>query len=361
MTRHFGTAVCIGLLIAGAVSSARAWNYGGHMVSGAFAYDVLKKENPEALAKVVELLKQHPDFEKRWAKQLDKVDPDLRDQALFMWAARWPDDIRGTKYDHPPWHYIDFPYKPPGQPDTVSVADPPDPNAVVGFRANAAVLKDPQATAADKAVALCWIMHLTGDIHQPLHATSMFTTDYPAPKGDQGATKFWVRAKEGGNSIKLHSFWDDLILSSDNFQDVKNRAIEIRMEYPRDKLPELSQHVEPSDLQKWAEESFEQAKTAVYREGELQGSPQAERAPVLPEDYAAQTKPVAEHRMADAGYRLADVLATLMQPEATTANPSTTPGSDAPASTDVKPTVPGEVPSPPGEGQAVPGEESKAN
>ncbi len=181
----------------------------------------------------------------------------MRDRAIFMLAARWPDDVRGTKYDHPPWHYIDLPYVPPGQPDTIKGVDPPDPNIFIGYRTNADVLKDPNATAAEKAVALCWIMHLTGDIHQPLHATGMFTTDYPPPKGDQGATKVFIRVKDDSDPISLHKFWDDLILGSDNFQDCKNRSVEIRTEYPRDKLPELSQHVEPSDIQKWAQESFE--------------------------------------------------------------------------------------------------------
>ena len=71
------------------------------MVSGSFAYDVLQKENPETLAKVLEILKQHPEFEKRWAKKLDQLDPDMRDRAIFMFAARWPDDVRRTEYDHP--------------------------------------------------------------------------------------------------------------------------------------------------------------------------------------------------------------------------------------------------------------------
>ena len=125
MKRFFPLTLCVGLLVIGAVSSAWAWNYGGHMVSGSFAYDVLQKENPETLAKVLEILKQHPEFEQRWAKKLEKLDPDMRDRAIFMLAARWPDDVRHTEYDHPLWHYIDLPYIPPGQPDTVKSADPP--------------------------------------------------------------------------------------------------------------------------------------------------------------------------------------------------------------------------------------------
>ena len=58
---------------------------------------MLQKENPETLAKVLDMLKQHPEFEKRWAKKLDKLDPDMRDRAIFMLAARWPDDVRHTE------------------------------------------------------------------------------------------------------------------------------------------------------------------------------------------------------------------------------------------------------------------------
>ena len=90
MKRHFLSAVCVGLLIVGAASSAWAWNFGGHMVSGSFAYDVLQKENPETLAKVLEILKQHPEFEKRWAKKLDQLDPDMRDRAILMYARDGP-------------------------------------------------------------------------------------------------------------------------------------------------------------------------------------------------------------------------------------------------------------------------------
>ena len=48
-----------------------------------------------------------------------------------MLAARWPDDIRGKKkYDHPKWHYINYPFKPAGQPDSVKPAEPGEENIV---------------------------------------------------------------------------------------------------------------------------------------------------------------------------------------------------------------------------------------
>ena len=63
---------------------AFAWNPAGHMTTAAIAYDVLKQENPQAAAKVVELLKQHPQYETKWARKLEKVAADDRDQALAL-------------------------------------------------------------------------------------------------------------------------------------------------------------------------------------------------------------------------------------------------------------------------------------
>ena len=36
-----------------------------------------------------------------------------------------------------------------------------------------------------KAMAYCWLFHLVGDIHQPLHCTALFSAEH-FPKGDRG-------------------------------------------------------------------------------------------------------------------------------------------------------------------------------
>jgi hypothetical protein len=281
------------------------------MLTGAIAYDVLQKTNPPALAAAVALLKEHPQYEKMWAKRLENVDPDNRDQALFMLAARWPDDIRGDPdYNHPSWHYIDYPYKPPGQPDSVETPDPPDPNIETAFRANVDILKS-DAPDGEKAVALCWIMHLMGDSHQPLHAVSMFSTEYPAPKGDEGGNKQFIRAKAGGEPIKLHWLWDGIVSGSDDTREIRKLAIELRNKYPQEQLDPQPSHVTPSDFAGWIQESVQLAKTVVYREGQLATSPQRGMAPVLPDNYLQQAKTVGERRVTQAGYRMADILAQL--------------------------------------------------
>src|SRR5689334_23050616 len=86
-------------LSATAALPVRAWNKPGHMVIGAIAYDVLAKEDPKALARVIELLKSHPQWD-TFAKRLDSVPAEDRARYLFMIAARWPDDVRNNRQYH---------------------------------------------------------------------------------------------------------------------------------------------------------------------------------------------------------------------------------------------------------------------
>lgn len=84
-----------------------------------------------------------------------------------MYAARWPDDIRGDRaWDHPEWHYINAPLTRDG----VSGSPPAAPNILTALEQASEVLQKPSSTDAEKAVALCWVFHLVGDVHQPLHA-----------------------------------------------------------------------------------------------------------------------------------------------------------------------------------------------
>jgi hypothetical protein len=289
-----------------------AWNQAGHMTTGAIAYSTLKKDNPQALAKILATLHQHPQFDTLWAKQLDRVDAADRDEALFMLAARWPDDIRDNPdYNHAEWHYIDYGYKPAGQPDGIKIADPRDPNILVGYRSNVEVLNSRTASAGEKAIALCWIMHLTGDSHQPLHAVSLFSTNFPPPRGDQGGTKAFVLIDPDAPAMTLHKIWDDLVIVSMDTRDVHKRAIELRGKYLRNDLDKQPTKVAAVDIDKWIQESFQLAKSNVYLEGKLKTSPYHDDPDLLPNDYLTKSKAIAERRLTQSGYRMADVLAKI--------------------------------------------------
>jgi hypothetical protein len=295
--------------VLGVVSSALAWNKAGHMVSGAIAYADLKQVSPQTLAQVAALLKAHPHFETKWASRLQQsgLSPEEQDLYLFMLAARWPDDIRGDPaFHHGAWHYINLPYKPEGQPPTVHTVDPPAEHILRAYQTNLDIL---QSAAPDttRAVALCWVFHLVGDVHQPLHTVALFTPQFPTPEGDRGGTRFYIRAREGAHTINLHTFWDDLILGSERFQSVRNTATALRLQpdHARSQLPELRE----TRFEQWAtQESFSLARDQAYRNGQLHGSTDKDQGEVFPADYIATVKPLAERRIVLAGYRLADVL-----------------------------------------------------
>ncbi len=277
---------------------ALAYNKATHMISAAVAYHVLRAESPQTLEKTVALLKQHPDIGKF---KLDAVAEADRDLLLLMLAARWPDDIRGNRtYDHPAWHYINFPFKPVGQPD-VATKPQADDNILKALEQQVAVIRG-TGPAADKAVAVCWLLHLIGDLHQPLHVTSLFTSQFP--NGDRGGTRFYIRVKATTAPISLHTLWDGMVLGSDRFQTVRNRAIKLRSEFPPDKLPELG----VAGFEDWARESLRLAEEVAYLGGNLAGSPAESSAPALPGDYAAGAKKVAERQVVLAGYRMAKVI-----------------------------------------------------
>jgi hypothetical protein len=97
---------------------ANAWNIPGHMLSGAITYQVLRQENPPTIEKVKVVLERHPWYANQWQARLQDAPVSERDLVLFMQAARWPDDIRSNDkaQNRPPWHFINFPFKPDGQP-----------------------------------------------------------------------------------------------------------------------------------------------------------------------------------------------------------------------------------------------------
>jgi len=296
------------------------------MVSGAIAYADLKQGNPETLARVIALLKTRPHFETKWVPRLTQLNlsPEEQDLYLFMLAARWPDDIRGdAAFHHGAWHYINHPYKPEGQPTTVQTVDPPPENILRAYQTNFDIMRS-TAPESTKAVALCWIFHLIGDVHQPLHTVALFTTEFPPLEGDRGATRFSIRAREGASTISLHTFWDDLILGSERFQSVRNTATALRLQpdHARAQLPELTE----IRFEEWAkQEGFSLAKDQAYRNGQLRSSRDQQNGEVLPTDYIATVKPLAERRIVLAGYRLADVLTQIASHETDTASAGTPP------------------------------------
>src|SRR5262245_23287563 len=96
------------------------------MLSGAIAYQILQQENPQRIDKVKAVLEKHPWYANQRQARLQDVPTGDHDLVLFMQAARWADDIRSSdKQQHRAlWHYINWPFKPDGQPPAVQTKEP---------------------------------------------------------------------------------------------------------------------------------------------------------------------------------------------------------------------------------------------
>jgi hypothetical protein len=310
----FAFLVTIGL----AAHPALAWNIPGHMLSAIIAYQILRQEKTQSIEKVKAVLEKHPWYVHQWQARLQDVPISERDQVLFMQAARWADDIRtqDKAQSRPSWHYINLPFKPDGQPPPVQIRDPEPVNILTAMTENENVVKY-ESDAERRAVALAWLFHLVGDIHQPLHTVQLFTSEYP--KGDRGGNEICVRVTQAGQPMDLHRFWDGVITSSQNLTRLRNEATALRnrQEFQRGQLTELAN----ADFESWAKESFEIATKIAYRNGQRIGSPRGGRkdcptiatAPVLPPRYVVSASRIADRRMILAGYRLADLLTRVVR------------------------------------------------
>ena len=150
-------------------------------------------------------LEKHPWITNQWQARFQDVPISDYGIVLFMQAARWPDDIRSNDKQHHRalWHYINWPFKPAGQPASVQTREPETVNILTAMAENGRIVKN-ETDPERKAIALAWLFHLVGDIHRPLHTAQLFTVDYP--KGDRGGNEICVRVTEAGQPIDCTGF-----------------------------------------------------------------------------------------------------------------------------------------------------------
>jgi hypothetical protein len=169
MKRLIASAVSI--LLSGAFQCF-AWSSPGHMIIAAIAYRDLPAKSKLA---VNELLTHHPDYAK-WAASCPTNFPADLPTFIFMRASTWPDEIRrrGNPHDHTYWHFINLPLIPPHFPDRPSLYATND--IVYGLDQCRKILQDKKADVETRAIYLSWLIHLVGDIHQPLHCVTWLPT-----------------------------------------------------------------------------------------------------------------------------------------------------------------------------------------
>jgi hypothetical protein len=305
---------------------AEAWNNTGHQAVALIACFELDDGSKKAM---FDLLKNHPHtniaikggmnfFTAERPAGVNEVD------WAILRAATWPDFVRPPKFSHltpeqikeheiykyhdGDRHFINKPFVVKGFKGQV----PPDKvttTILEGLKNAERDLKDTNLPKAKRAVALCWLLHLVGDLHQPLHCTILVSKDFP--DGDRGGNSFLI------GSTNLHSYWDELLGGDKvSFAHLENLTLTIHRapQWQKDKLKELK----TSGYEAWADESFALAVTVAYRNGELSGAHKnhghddgALEIPPFPSDYRDEAQPIAQRRIAVAGYRLAEKLGAI--------------------------------------------------
>ena len=259
---------------------------------------------------------------------------------VVLRSATWPDwvrprkkDIRDvTRFHRGEEHYINIPFVDPKDEKLFAgktLVDPDLPNIITALKQRANDMKTKTAAVEDRAVAACWLFHLIGDIHQPLHNVAYFSSDDAFVRGDLGGNKFGIRAN--GKKWKLHAFWDDLLGDDVNYAD-DSSTHQAALYRAAIKVAEPLRGVELNDadiakleknrtFESWSRESFELAKTVGYckSDGSLLKAVEVPFNGSIPntveevgKKYIATARATAERQAVLAGRRLADRVKLLL-------------------------------------------------
>jgi S1/P1 Nuclease len=306
-----------------------AWHDRGHMTVALIAF---RQMNDEQKKKVVNILKEHPHYGE-FLSAGKPADAGL-DEWVVMQAAVWPDWVRHHHLDdgfnQPFHHYVNLPIKRLEGASAQQLEEinrnidelPSNPSSgqlLKEYPNRLSDVRNNTTEAKKRAIALCWIFHLTGDIHQPLHAATLFTKR--SRGGDHGGNAAFV--PWNGHAENLHSIWDGVVgwdefagLSMTRFGVVDLMARDFQSRYTFTAVERAVAKVDD-----WAAESRDLAVTEVYS---FNGTPLAivfsfDQHPhlnvthmtPLPDGYRDRARGVAEKRVTLAGLRLVDLIKDL--------------------------------------------------
>jgi len=299
--RSLATAASFALLVI-APRAALAWDDLGHMVIVRIAWQQLPAAVRE---RVIATLLEAPSDAGLVELRPSGADPS-REFMFAALASTWPDLIRHPDpaarhaYHRGDWHYIDLTWStaPDGAAVPWTTRDPDAANIVVKLAALSAVIRDRGTDPGARAVALAWVLHLAGDLHQPLHASSRISD--ADPRGDHGAASFAI-----DSTMSLHWYWDRVLsaryprLPDESRERYVARVTEAVLAHTGG--DSLAARAGQLDFAVWARESLASAQRDVYCCGIAPWQPASDR-------YLAHADAIAEPRIALAGFRLAALL-----------------------------------------------------
>lgn len=303
-------------MVAFAAIPALGWDDVGHKIT---AYIAWQRMTPTVRNRVIEILRQAPEdshlavFYRPYGIESEE----MRRLDFFMIASTWPDivrdfgsdprfrnEVRNRKYHKGNWHYDDTFWK-----QVDGRAEP-----LSGFQEGGVavsklnefdkLIRTASARDADKAVAIAWIMHLVGDLHQPLHTSARVTDE--EPKGDQGGNLFLLTAKgtPRDKQVNLHWYWDSIVGRNVAYNDkssereyIEQLASKFVKKHP---FASVEGQLKVGDFDSLQKESFALNPTDVFSADLIRFSEPSKK-------YRQRAFAVAERQLTLAGYRMGEL------------------------------------------------------
>jgi hypothetical protein len=289
-------------------------------------------------AKASALLRAHPrfaeHFERVMPRDVSRGNDADKDRWCFAHAATWPDMVRDSRggvsradsdrYSRPWWHFVNEPIflsadderqvagelrfnvrrEPPKDDDDETM------NIIQAVKNSSRIVRDQYTPTDKRAVHLCWLLHLGGDSHQPLHAVTLVSARR-FREGDHGGNFLDIQ-----HDWKLHAFWDDQVLTDQDYSTQLRLAADLEQNA---ELAAAGKKAESSlDAGAWIDEGRELALKYGYtrevidkiaaREGHSHLGPLD-----LSAEYRADAERLSERRAVESAHRLAKLLGELLQ------------------------------------------------
>lgn len=250
--------------------NAIAWGSLGHRVTGHIAQAML---TPAASKQVQQLLGEEP---------LSAAATYMDTQRASL-SERWPAAEQ--------WHYDNQPVC-GRQPDYCRDGDCAT-RQIERFRT---LLADRSIARNERALALRLLVHMLGDVHQPLHM---------ADNADRGGNNLNVRLHAGGQRYRLHEVLDTILIKD----LIGQQRVGAFAEGLRQRYQAQLRGWQQGDLRNWTQQTHQLAVTRVY--GELPAFACANRITqtiTLPDRYVQDARRYLPEQLAKAGARIAAVL-----------------------------------------------------
>lgn len=285
--------VLLSLLFCFIFQRVRSFGGLGHAITGAISFQLLTSEEKEYYQTFLDYMSQKHEFIE-----------------VFSEAARWADDIRWSTKAYDYWHYIQNCWS---SDNIFRCKKLRSPNSLTVFNDSLKTLLNKTASIEEKGFYLLFLLHLVGDMHQPLHNILMFNQNFT--RGDSAGNAVDIQYKN--NSGNLHEFWDNLCTlepenpsRSQKLKEKSRQAMDAlaaqyiaNYSFPNEQI-EFSGNI--STIEAWIDQGFKIAIEHAYRPSVIQDG-------IISDDYAKNCKAVLDQQLAKGGRRIASVLKYLFR------------------------------------------------